>query len=57
MPTPNDKDLYEKIKKEITSKYKPSAYRSGIIVQKYKVKIIKNTKIIMHIVVIRQIQI
>ena len=27
MPTPNDKDLYEKIKKEITSKYKASAYR------------------------------
>ena len=44
MPTPNDKDLYEKIKKEITSKYKPSAYRSGIIVQKYKSEYYKKYK-------------
>jgi hypothetical protein len=44
MPTPNDKDLYEKIKKEITSKYKPSAYRSGIIVQKYKSEYYKKHK-------------
>ncbi len=41
MPTPNDKDLYEKIKKEITSKYKPSAYRSGMIVKKYKEEYLK----------------
>jgi len=33
---PRDKELYEKIKKEITDKYKPSAYRSGLIVKKYK---------------------
>ena len=32
-----DKDLYEKIKKEIYLKYpKHSAYRSGLIVKKYK---------------------
>lgn len=34
---PKDKDLYEKIKKEIYLKYpKHSAYRSGLIVKKYK---------------------
>jgi Family of unknown function (DUF5872) len=44
MPTPNDKDLYEKIKKEITSKYKPSAYRSGLLVQKYKEAYFKKHK-------------
>ncbi len=44
MPTPNDKDLYEKIKKEITSKYKPSAYRSGMIVKKYKEEYFKKHK-------------
>ncbi len=44
MPTPNDKDLYEKIKKEITSKYKPSAYRSGMIVRKYKEEYYKKHK-------------
>lgn len=36
MNIPRDKDLYEKIKKEITDKHKPSAYRSGLIVKKYK---------------------
>ncbi len=44
MPTPNDKDLYEKIKKEITSKYKPSAFRSGMIVRKYKEEYYKKHK-------------
>ena len=44
MPTPNDKDLYEKVKKEITSKYKPSAYRSGLIVKKYKEEYLKKHK-------------
>ena len=44
MPTPNDKDLYEKIKKEITGKYKPSAYRSGMIVRKYKEEYLKKHK-------------
>ncbi len=33
---PKDANLYEKIKKEITDKYKPSAYRSGLLVKKYK---------------------
>lgn len=34
---PNDKILYEKIKKEIYLKYpKHSAYRSGLLVKKYK---------------------
>lgn len=37
MNIPKDKDLYEKIKKEIYLKYpKHSAYRSGLIVKNYK---------------------
>lgn len=37
MDIPRDKDLYEKIKKDIILKYpKHSAYRSGLIVKKYK---------------------
>ena len=37
MNNPRDKELYEKIKKEIYIKYpKHSAYRSGLIVKKYK---------------------
>ena len=36
MPNPKDQQLYDKIKNEITSKYKPSAYRSGMIVRKYR---------------------
>lgn len=37
MNTPRDKDLYEKIKKEIYLKYpKHSAYRSGLLVKNYK---------------------
>ena len=36
MPTPTNLALYEKIKEEIHKKYKPSAYRSGMLVQKYK---------------------
>lgn len=36
MPKPTDPELYDKIKKQITSKYKPSAYRSGLLVQEYK---------------------
>lgn len=36
MPEPVDKDLYDKIKKKITDEYKPSAYRSGMIVKEYK---------------------
>ena len=36
MSEPVDKKLYEKIKKEIHAKYKPSAYRSGHLVQRYK---------------------
>lgn len=34
--TPKDQKLYDMIKNDITSKYKPSAYRSGMIVRKYK---------------------
>jgi hypothetical protein len=44
MPQPKDKELYEKIKNEITSKYKPSAYRSGMIVRKYKEEYYKKHK-------------
>jgi hypothetical protein len=37
MPTPTNEDLYEKIKTKIYKKIKKhSAYRSGILVQKYK---------------------
>ena len=37
MPLPKDESLYEKIKKEIYTKYpKHSAYRSGLLVKKYK---------------------
>jgi len=37
MPTPNDKKLYNKVKIEADKIYKkPSAYKSGYIVKKYK---------------------
>lgn len=37
MPIPTDKQLYEKVKKEAEKVYsKPSAYKSGYIVKKYK---------------------
>ena len=37
MPTPINKELYEQVKKEVYAKYqKPSAYRSGLLVQEYK---------------------
>lgn len=37
MPTPIDKQLYEKVKKDADKVYsKPSAYKSGYIVKKYK---------------------
>jgi hypothetical protein len=37
MPIPEDKELYEKVKKEADNIYaKPSAYKSGYIVKKYK---------------------
>lgn len=37
MTSPKDLSLYEKIKKEIYTKYpKHSAYRSGLLVKKYK---------------------
>lgn len=35
-PIPRDQILYNKIKNEISDKYKHSAYRSGLIVKKYK---------------------
>ncbi len=35
-PEPRDQILYDKIKTDITNKYKPSAYRSGLIVKTYK---------------------
>lgn len=35
-PKPRDHILYNEIKKEISSKYKHSAYRSGLIVKRYK---------------------
>ncbi len=37
MPTPSNKKLYEKVKKEIYAKIpKHSAYRSGLVVKEYK---------------------
>lgn len=37
MPTPTNKALYERIKKQVYSKNpKHSAYRSGLVVKKYK---------------------
>ena len=41
MPTPTDEKLYESIKKDLFKKYKPSAYRSGLLVQKYKEEFVK----------------
>ncbi len=36
MSQPRDKELYNKIKMDITNRYKPSAYRSAMIVKEYK---------------------
>lgn len=36
MPEPKDKELYNAIKEDIISKYKPSAYRSTLLVKEYK---------------------
>ena len=36
MSKPVDTTLYDKIKKQITSEHKPSAYRSGLLVKTYK---------------------
>ena len=45
MPQPTDEKLYEKIKNELFKKYtKPSAYRSGLLVQKYKEEYVKKHK-------------
>lgn len=44
MPTPKDQILYEKIKQNIHSKYKPSGYRSGLLVQEYKREYLKKHK-------------
>ena len=45
MPTPTDQELYEKVKKSIMNKMKAnSAYRSGLIVQKYKEEYYKKHK-------------
>ena len=44
MPTPTDEKLYESIKKDLFKKYKPSAYRSGLLVQKCKEEYVKKHK-------------
>jgi hypothetical protein len=42
MPIPTDEKLYEKIKKDLFKIYtKPSAYRSGLLVKKYKEEYLK----------------
>jgi len=43
-PEPKDLLLYNKVKKEISEKYKHSAYRSGLIVKKYKEEYLKKYK-------------
>ena len=43
-PQPKDQVLYDKIKKEMNTKYKPSAYRSGLLVKKYKEEYLKKHK-------------
>jgi hypothetical protein len=43
-PEPKDLILYNKVKKEISEKYKHSAYRSGLIVKKYKEEYLKKYK-------------
>jgi hypothetical protein len=45
MPEPTDKKLYEKIKNDLFKIYiKPSAYRSGLLVKKYKDEYVKKYK-------------
>jgi len=45
MPEPTDKKLYEKIKNDLFKIYiKPSAYRSGLLVKKYKEEYVKKYK-------------
>jgi hypothetical protein len=44
MPTPTDEKLYESMKKDLFKKYKPSAYRSGLLVPKYKEEYVKKHK-------------
>lgn len=45
MPTPNDKELYDKVKQYIVKQYpNNSAYRSGLLVQKYKDEYYKKHK-------------
>ena len=44
MPQPTDEKLYEKFKDELFKKNKPSAYRSGLLVQKYKEEYVKKHK-------------
>jgi len=45
MPKQTDEKLYESIKKDLFKKYvKPSAYRSGLLVQKYKEEYVKKHK-------------
>jgi hypothetical protein len=45
MPKPTDEKLYESVKKDLFKKYvKPSAYRSGLLVQRYKEEYVKKHK-------------
>ena len=57
MPEPTDKKLYKQVKKRVYKKIpKHSAYRSGIVVQKYKKSFKKNTVIKTPIKVIRLVK-
>ena len=47
-PIPTDKNLYDKIKNELFKIYiKPSAYRSGLLVKKYKEEYTKKHNILL----------
>jgi hypothetical protein len=41
MPEPRDRYFYNRVKNEISNKYKHSAYRSGMINKKYKEEYMK----------------
>jgi len=54
MASPKDKELYEKVKKEVYGRYKThSAYRSGILTKNIKKLMKKNTIQKMLILVVK----
>ena len=58
MPKPTDEKLYESVKKDLFKKYvKHSAYRSGLLVQRYKEEYEKNIIILTIMSVAKKIRI